>query len=149
MKKTALFCVITPLSCLANAEPPATSGIVTRGGYPSAYWFVDDSSGMGLAVGADIVQFCSGTEDFGFHSFADENIQEGLRLSTIEKADDQVRSVWPFTEFDCERFLTELPLATGEARFRGHDNDFFGLRYCDIKNNMSAWGYSIEVTALK
>jgi len=146
MKKLLVSCALAVVAYAANAGPPATSGIVTRDGYFFARFFVDEASGMSAVVGTDIVAFCSGSADFTFISYSDKDIQEGLRLSTLEKGEDLFASVWGFAEFNCERFLTELPLATGLVDYRMHDNDLFGLRFCEIKNNMNAWGWSFHGT---
>ena len=140
MKAFVYVLLATLFSGVAIADPPEASGIVTRGGYEGGWWWADEDTGLGVIIGTDIVALCSGTREFGFVAYSDKDIQDGLRLIRLEKGRNLVASVWPFTEFDCGRFLTELPLATGEVNRLMHDNDLYGPRYCDIKNNANAYG---------
>lgn len=146
MNRILVACALLAVTFAASADPPATSGIVTRDGYFRNFIVIDDERGMMATIGTDVIKFCQGQGERAFISFADKNIQEGLRLSTLEKGKDFFASVWGFTEFNCERILTELPLATGLVDYRMHDNDLFGRRFCDIKNNMNAFGRSFHGT---
>jgi len=144
MKRIFIACALVVAAFGANADAPSTSGIVTRDGYFSNFMIIDSERGVMATIGSDVIKFCQGQGERGFISFADKDIQEGLRLSTLEKGEDLFASVWGFTEFNCERILTELPLATGLVDYRMHDNDLFGRRFCDIKNNMNAFGASFH-----
>lgn len=149
MKNIALVCVMALFSSVAFADPPSNSGIVFRTDLERAFlwWYHDDAKGLGLAVGSDVVSICSGGQVAPvILRFSDKDIQDGLRLVANRRVEDASASVWPFTEFDCERFLTELPLAAGEVDRSVHDNDWFGNRYCDLKNNMNAFSHSIHGT---
>lgn len=121
------------------AEPPASSGIVSRGSYNNAWVDVDINSGLLSIIGVDIVQWCTDGAPFDTIYYADKDLQDGFRLNTSENGYVQA-SVWPFTDFDCELFTTMDPLATGMANYRSHDNDLFGPRFCEEKNNMNAFG---------
>ena len=138
-KVLSVILVLIGLASAAFAEPPANSGIVTRGSYESAYVDIDTHSGLLSVVGVDIVQWCTDGAPFDTFYYADKDLQDGFRLNTGEKAYVQA-SVWPITVFDCELFTTVQPLATGMAKFRSHDNDLFGLRFCEEKNNANAFG---------
>jgi len=139
----ALGLVVIVASGTALAEPPASSGIVVRGTYDMGRVFVDEDAGLLLIAGGDVVEWCStGDTEWSLVTYFDKDLQDGLRLNTIEKA-QVTASVWAFTDFDCDLFMTEQPLATGMAIYRMHDNDFFGPRFCEIKNNMNAWGHSV------
>ena len=149
MKEITLFCVMALLGSMAFAGPPSSSGVVVRRSSeaPRIWWYSDDARGLGLAVGSDVVADCSEEPlELILLSFSDKDIQDGLRLVALRKAEDVGASVWSFTEFDCDKFLTELPLATGEVDRSVHDNDFFGNRYCEVKNNMNAFSHSIHGT---
>ena len=149
MKKVSLMCVMALFCSAALAGPPSNSGVVVRrdSEAPRIWWYSDDARGLGLAVGSDVVAACSGEPlELVLLSFSDKDIQDGLRLVAFRTAIDVGASVWPFTEFNCDSFLTELPLATGEVDRRVHDNDYFGNRYCDLKNNMNAFSHSIQGT---
>jgi hypothetical protein len=140
-KSLSIVFVLVTLAGTVLAEPPASSGIVSRDSYNGGYFDVDTNSGLLSIIGFDVVQWCNEEDDFSFDTFfyADKDLQDGFRLNTSENAYVQA-SVWPFTDFNCELFLTIDPLATGMANYRMHDNDLFGLRYCEEKNNMNAFG---------
>lgn len=142
MKQPRMIFVYFALIAMAGAafaEPPESSGIVTRGSYEWGFVDVDENAGLLSVVGVDIVQWCAGDSSFDTIYYKDKDLQDGFRLNTMEQADVQA-SVWPFTDFNCDLFTTVEPLATGMAYFRSHDNDFFGLRYCEEKNNMNSFG---------
>ncbi len=124
----------------AFADPPTNSGVVTRGDFAFATFDVDASAGISSILGADPVEFCSGPFDFDFITFADKIVQNGLRLNTIGRG-HVTASVWPFTVFDCDLFLTIPPLATGTAKVVNNDNDLFGNAFCDEKNNINSFGW--------
>ncbi len=139
LKLVSVFFILVVMATAALAEPPANSGIVTRGSYEWAFVEVDVNSGLLAVLGVDIVQWCTDGAPFDTIYYSDKDLQDGFRLNTSEKGYVQA-SVWPFTDFDCELFTTMQPLATGMAFSRARDNDYFGLRYCDEKNNMNAFG---------
>ena len=136
---SAVIIISTLLFGIALAEPPATSGIVTRDSYNGARVDIDMNSGLLSVVGVDIVQWCTDDAPFDVIYFSDKDLQDGFRLNTLEKG-YLTASVWPFTVFSCELFTTVQPLATGMAKYRMHDNDFFGPRFCEEKNNANAFG---------
>ena len=143
MKNKVKTVLLTGLACLigvANAEPPSESGIVTRLDREFAVFAVDPNAGVLSVLGGDPVAFCSGTPEFDFLSYADKAVQNDLRSVRLGKG-EVYASVWPFTSFDCNRFLTEMPLATGMARVVDRDNDFFALEQCDEKQNINSFGY--------
>lgn len=127
------------------AEPPASSGIVTRGSYDTAWVDIDTKSGLLSIVGVDIVQWCTDGAPFDTVYYSDKNLQDGFRLNTVEKGYVQA-SVWPITVFDCELFTSIQPLATGMANYLAHDNDYFGPQFCEEKNNANAFGHRANGT---
>lgn len=142
-----IFFVIVTWVSTVSAEPPASSGIVSRGTYYGALVDVDMNSGLLSVIGFDIVQYCTDEDNTQFDIFfyADKGLQDGFRWNTSEHAYVQA-SVWPFTDFDCELFTTIEPLATGMANYRMHDNDLLGNQYCEEKNNMNAFGRRADGT---
>ena len=143
MKNIVKTGLLTGLVCLigvANAEPPSESGIVTRGDREFALFDVDEKAGISSVLGVDPVAFCSGLTEFDFISYADKAVQNDLRSVRVGRG-EVVASVWPFTDFDCNLFLTEMPLASGMASVVDRDNDFFGLDRCDEKQNINSFGY--------
>jgi len=138
MKKLLIACALAVVAFGANADPPDQSGIVMRGDYMWGIAPVDEEAGLMAVLGFDPVEVCSGNFDFDVISWSDKDIQDGLRLSTLAKG-DMTTSVWNFYPFqgNCNRFLTEQPLATGLSKYKITDNDWYGLRYCDSKNNMN------------
>lgn len=148
MKRIAIATGLVLLATISGnvlAEPPATSGIVTRDSYNGARFDVDMNSGLLSVLGVDIVQWCTDGAPFDVIYYSDKSLQSGFRLNTLEKA-DVTASVWPFTIFDCELFTTVQPLATGIARYRLHDNDLFGPQFCEEKNNANAFGVKANGT---
>jgi hypothetical protein len=141
----ALFLTVVGSFGIALADPPASSGVVTRGSYDNARVDVDTNAGMLSILGVDVVQWCTDGVPFEFISYSDKLVQSGLRLNTLEKA-ELTASVWPFTVFDCELFTTVPPLATGIASYRLHDNDLFGDQFCEEKNNANAFGIKANGT---
>lgn len=135
----ALFITVVGSFGIALAEPPASSGVVTRDSYNGGWVDVDPNAGMLSVLGFDIVQWCTDGAPFELISYSDKLVQSGLRLNTLEKA-ELTASVWPFTVFDCDLFTTVAPLATGTASYRLHDNDLFGNEFCEEKNNANAFG---------
>ncbi len=135
----ALFLAVVGSFGIALAEPPASSGVVTRDSYNGGWVDVDMNAGMLSVLGFDIVQWCTDGAPFDVISYSDKLVQSGLRLNTLEKA-ELTASVWPFTVFDCELFTSIPPLATGLASYRLHDNDLFGNEFCEEKNNANAFG---------
>ena len=132
---------------VAVADPPPASGIVSRGEFGYGFWEVDTASGMGATLGGDIIEYCSDPEfdDWSLISYADKNLQNGFRLNAFARG-ELTASVWPFTIFDCDLFLTVQPLATGMAKLVDRDNDLFGWEYCDEKNNMNSFSRHAQGT---
>ena len=143
MKNIVKTGLLTGLVCLigvANAEPPSESGIVTRGDREFGFFAVDEKEGISAVLGIDPVALCSGTGEFEVISYADKAVQNDLRSVRVGRG-EVYASVWPFTVFDCNLFLTEMPLAFGMARLVDRDNDYFGLEQCDEKQNINSFGH--------
>jgi hypothetical protein len=143
----AIAPILVAVSALgvASAEPPANSGVVVRDGYFFGFFDVDTDAGLSIVLGFDPSLECIGEASFDFMSYSDKILQGGLRVNTLEKG-EVIASVWPTTDFDCDLFTTELPLALGLVRFSVHDNDLFGPQFCEEKNNINSFGYKANGT---
>ena len=113
----ALVLTLTP----AAADPPATSGVVVRGTFNAALWWVDAREGTLIVTGVDIVDWCTGPAPFDTFSFQDAELRD--RINTIQKGQDITTSVWPFDVLDCFLFTTLDPLATGLTEVVWPDSD--------------------------
>jgi len=146
IKAIAPILVAVSALSVASAEPPANSGVVVRDGYFFGFFDVDTDAGLSIVLGFDPSLDCIGEASFDFMSYSDKILQGGLRVNTLEKA-EVFASVWPIMEdFDCDIFTTELPLASGFARYSLHDNDLFGWEFCEEKNNINSFGYKANGT---
>jgi hypothetical protein len=123
---------ITPTLGIANA--PAQSGIVLRAETQEAWIWSDLKAGLQLDLAFDPVAACTGNFAADWVSFQAASLPNG-RL-TFREAGPVQASVWGFVEFDCSRFLTEEPLATGEVNYRSTDNDYFGAG----DHSVNSWG---------
>ena len=129
------------ITSIAFADPPTNSGVVTRDDLDFGRFDVDASAGISSILGFDVVAFCSDTEvENEVITYAEKFVQSGLRLNRMGKG-PVTASVWPFTRFDCDLFLTIDPLATGTAKVVDRDNDLFGNLLCDEKNNINSFGW--------
>jgi hypothetical protein len=122
--KYLLATVILLISASALSNPPPTSGPnVVRFDDFFAVNISDFEDNKQVILGADVTEFCLGTVDFDVISFMEvTNPQDEARIKQLFKG-EAYASVWDFPEFDCDRFLSDLPLATGMARIHGNDND--------------------------
>ena len=148
MKRNVISAVIIVLASLlgnALAEPPDSAGIVTRGDYTWADFYVDEESGLLVVLGVDIEDWCAAEVPFDVIYYSDKFLSNPPRINTLEKA-DVTTSVWDFTEFDCDLFTSVDPLATGIARLLYHDNDLFAPWNCELKNNANAFGLKVNGT---
>jgi hypothetical protein len=104
-----------------------------------AYW-TDEERQMLAIVGVDIEE-CSSftTVDFQKHSPPSDPTRELLLL----QGDDLSASVWPFTQFDCARFLSETPIVQGLVDMRYTNNDFWAHPSLDHEN-ANAFGFSVH-----
>ena len=122
------------------ADPPALSGIVTRGEAAVARSWVDFDSGLRIVVGADLDEFCAGVDNFDYVEITDIQLASG-RIIGLDKGIVQT-TVWDFTDFDCALFTTIDPVASGFARIRTTDNDLLGFEPGD--SNTNAFGSMVH-----
>lgn len=129
---------------ISNA--PANSGpIVARDqGDFFAVFYVDTKAGISAIHGADIVNFCNDPMGTTFDLFDRQRVftpTEAAAVNELLQGSDVTTSVWPFTNFDCDDFLTITPLATGTVDMINTDNDFFAfLRSSPARAN--AFGFN-------
>ena len=132
MKTITRFVLVTVLMSLCSilyADPPTESGVVFRGEYPVATFWVDEDSGL-MVFFDDVVGFCSDPSfEFEVLTWMDVYANsapppDGPRIVT--RFHGQIlASVWPIFDFDCERFTTDLPIASGMVTLSLNDNDLF------------------------
>jgi hypothetical protein len=67
------------------------------------------------------------------------NPQDEDRIKQLAKG-MVIASVWDFADFDCARFLTEMPLASGMATFHLNDNDLTVF----LRDNQNANAFGIK-----
>jgi hypothetical protein len=129
---------------IAQADPPPVSGIVTRGDdLPIGVTWVDEGKGQRILIGLRATEFCLGSDDFALVSFQDVDLTDE-RFVQIVKGDDLPTDVYPFLDFDCDRFLNEEPVGLGTADIVGTDNDLPGTS--PDETNANAWGWSAHGT---
>lgn len=127
------------ISPVAFGEPPAESGAnVIRYESSVGLFFVDPDAGAIAVLGGDVAEFCS-TGALDVVSVMRVNVpQDTDRIKRLVRG--QVRaSVWPFTEFSCSRFTTELPTAEGMVHIRNNDNDL--VAFLRDNNNINSYGW--------
>lgn len=108
---------------IAAMSPPVQSGVVFRGEFPYGVTWVDSDAGLRIAYGFDLVTLCQGTQEFDLLSFQEPRLPLGRTVNRV-KGEGQT-TVWAFTDFDCGRFTTEAPLASGTSLLDGGSNDLF------------------------
>ena len=137
-KKTISAIVLIGLTCIAYADPPPFSGIVTRGEDTVAVTWVDAEAGLRVIVGADMDEFCAGNEYAGLIAYQDVNLPSGRVVSNSGAI--MQTTVWDFLNFDCALFTTIDPVASGYARVRYVDNDLTG----SVVNNTNSWTFMAQ-----
>ena len=114
------LCITTP----AFADPPAQSGPrVFRYDFNTAFVFSDPDSGLQVTFGLNMLEFCNGIRNFEEFTFMDVLVGEDSNRILGPGYGEVYTTVWGFTEFDCARFTTELPLAEGMITLRLNVSD--------------------------
>ncbi|MGD2078826.1 MAG: hypothetical protein PVH18_10605 [Chloroflexota bacterium] len=147
MKKTFLIIVIILGAALtaaipAFADPPPASGpIIVRTQETGAFHYFDARTGLGIIVGADVSEFCSGVVDFDPVNVQNIDVpSDANRLVQTYESDAVTVSVWPFPQFDCDLFTTSDPVASGTVSLQGADNDVYPGN--SSGENWNAWGFA-------
>ena len=135
----------TPVVLFKISNAPANSGpIVTRDQRNFAVFYVDTKTGISAVHGADIVDFCKPPIGTTADLLDRQRVflpNEAAAVNDLLQGSDMTTSVWPFTVFDCNAFLTTTPLATGTVDIVNTDNDFFAfLRSSPARAN--AFGFN-------
>ena len=78
VKVLSIILVLIAMASAVFAEPPASSGIVTRGSYDVAWADVDIDSGLLSIVGVDIVLWCTDGAPFDTVFYQDKDLQNGF-----------------------------------------------------------------------
>lgn len=155
LRKIITTVVLLSLSCLAFADPPSESGIVTRTDEPLWFlWWYDEENNTTAYFGVDPLLVCFG-DPAGWQSvpvmrvFMDTDGDDVLRFKSRVSSNDMLTSVWPgFTpaggpENICLQIIVfgVTPIATGYSRFRLNDNDVLpGLN--PDRRNANAFGFN-------
>jgi hypothetical protein len=129
------------LSVTTLADPPPASGPnVVRFDDTFALQVPDFEDNKQVILGADITEFCNGVVNFDVIPFMEvTNPQDEDRIKQLAKG-IVVASVWDFADFDCDRFLTEMPLASGMASFHLNDNDLNVF----LRDNQNANSFGVK-----
>ena len=109
-----------------------------------AVFWMDFKRGRSAVVGIDVKEFCLGNVDLALVDFQDVYPpRDDVRIVEVLHGDDLPASAWPFTYWDCGRFLTEKPLAEGYVDMRSTDNDLNTYLYPDTRNK-NPWGFRVH-----
>ena len=148
MRKTVLLFVIVLLVALiaaipALADPPSSSGPnVVRFEDTFAVFYSDARTGLSVTIGADVVEDCNGNFEPELVSIQEIHVPEDAnRIISILHGDDLMTTVWPFTDFNCDLFTTEEPVATGTSDLVLTDNDLLVFLTPD-NVNWNAFGFT-------
>ena len=139
--KYLLATVALLISASALSNPPPTSGPnVVRFDDFFAVNISDFEDNKQVIFGADVTEFCNGVIDFDVLSFMEvTNPQDEDRIKQLAKG-MVFASVWDFADFDCGRFLTEMPLASGMAKVHLNDNDLIVF----LRDNQNANSFGLK-----
>ena len=122
--KSLLVLLALCMAAPAISDPPAQSGPrVFRYNYDTAFVFSDFDSGLFVAFGVDMADYCFAEEEYEEFTFTDVFVNDDRILGP--GYGEVYTEVWGFPEFDCARFTTEFPLAKGMITLRLNDNDVY------------------------
>ena len=131
----------------AAADPPDASGpYVIRYdesglGDSMPVWFADEDAGLSMTIGIDNVEFCNGNVVTDVWRIQDIAVPEDAnRVNRTLTGRDVRASVWPFTVFDCNLFLTVEPVAVGLVDVKLTDIDVYVFLNPDNYNH-NAFGF--------
>lgn len=129
------------LSVSALSDPPPASGPNVVRFHDTVAWQVPDfEDNKQVILGADISEFCNGVVNLDVIPFMEvTNPQDEDRIKQLAKG-MVFASVWDFADFDCGRFLAEMPLASGEAKFHLNDNDLTVF----LRDNQNANSFGVK-----
>ena len=128
------LCVAAP----ALSDPPAQSGPrVLRYNFDTAFVFSDFDSGLFVAFGVNMADYCNDVFEFEEFTFMDVLVDEDSNRLLGPGYGEVYTAVWGFPENDCARFTTELPLAEGMITLRLNDNDVYAWEFNERSNKNS------------
>ena len=122
-----------------HAEPPASSGPnVIRFESGIGFTFVNLEEGTRVVLGVIMLEFCTIGFIGDIVDFLEVNVpQDNDRIKQLFKGDVQA-TVWPFSDFSCDRIVNELPTAEGMVRVVATDNDL--LTFLRDNKNINSYG---------
>ena len=122
--KSLLVVIALSLSAPVFSDPPAQSGLnVVRfeDGVGFNPW--DPDKDIQAVLGFDAVAYCNENYDFDIVPIMEVNVpQDADRIKQLIKGEVQA-TFWGFSDWDCDRFMTELPLGYGMVQIISTDND--------------------------
>jgi hypothetical protein len=153
LRKAIAAIVLISFSCVAFANPPSESGVVTRTDETEFFfWWYDEENNTTAYFGVEPLLACYGDPN-GWQSvpvmrvFMDTDGEDVLRFKNHVNSNDMLTSVWPgfappFGPGNvCSQifFFGVTPIATGYSRVRVNDNDVLpGLN--PNRRNANAFG---------
>lgn len=140
---TLLALLIAPLALAGGGfgnGPENPGPIVFRFDDTAGFFLSDFKSGLGVAHGGDVVEFCqTGSTEFDPVLVQLVDVPDDFDRAIVHLVgDDMPTTVWPFPDFDCELFTTVDPIATGTADLIYTDNDV------DVSNNPNANSFGLS-----
>lgn len=145
LKPISLTFALGGILCSAPsfADPPSSSGIVTRYEIPVGGFISDTKTDLTVTFGSDIRKICNGMFDADVYSTQDINPPNGKRL--IYVAEGQVRVwVWPFSleQFSCVPFFENEPIASGDGLLK----DRGSIDLSPAPPSVSRFGFTVTGT---
>jgi hypothetical protein len=139
--KSLLVLIGLSMSAPVVSDPPAQSGPnVMRFDGGVAFSIPDFDAGTQVILGVNMIEFCNDFFNPDTVPFMDINVPEDSdRIKQLFKGEVQA-SVWGFSEFNCARFLSELPLGQGMVQVHGNDNDLIVF----LRDNQNANSFGIR-----
>lgn len=131
--------VLLLTSFATYADPPSESGPnVIRYDAGVGLFFIDPDAGTSVVMGGNVAEFCQGG-GLDVVSVMRVNVpQDTDRIKRLISGNVQA-SVWPFTTFDCNLYITTLPTAEGMVHLRNNDNDL--VSFLRDNNNINSYGW--------
>ncbi len=150
LRRTITAAVLVSLSCVAFADPPPQSGVVSRyDDFYGHFWF-DFENDWSVYQGADLYDFCFGIAEFDTISVMEVFMRgDGHRFKN-HFSGDLFTTVWPGLALPfevCDQIFSGAaqPIATGMAHIRWNDNDVIPSLNPD-RHNMNSFGFNTNGT---
>ncbi len=146
----ALAWLLVGTAIPVQAEPPDSSGIVTRGDGALLYWAFDAEVGASVFLGADPLELCVGVIELDVIDLQEIDVPDDRNRFLEMLRGEVTTSVWPFVitgPAECPKFFTTEPLATGVSDVVWTDNDARIFANPDNRNH-NAFGFAARGTLI-